>query len=90
MAEYIERGMTCGDCIHADVCERVSSLTEFSRENPAYCKQFKNSADFVRVVRCRDCKWFRRNEPYSLNGCARNGGVAYEDENHYCYYGERR
>ena len=55
MAEYIEREATCGDCIHAKVCERLNILTEWIRDNAAYCKLFKNAADVVEVVRCKDC-----------------------------------
>lgn len=51
-----KRMPTCGDCIHADVCERNPLYTEFSRDNPAYCEGFKNKANYTEVVRCKDCK----------------------------------
>lgn len=35
---------TCGECIHAKVCERAHILTEFSRDNAAYCKLFEEHA----------------------------------------------
>ena len=57
MTEYIEREEKCGDCIHVEVCERNPIFTEFSRENPAYCKNFMKAADVVEVVRCEDCKY---------------------------------
>ena len=44
----------------------------------------------VRVVRCRDCKWYKKHQRNRLNGCSRNGGVVYEDENSFCSHGERR
>ena len=50
MAEYIEREPKCGDCIHADLCERVTILKNFNRDNIAHCKGFKASADVVEVV----------------------------------------
>lgn len=34
---------TCGDCIHVEVCERNPLFTDFSRDNIAYCKDFKKS-----------------------------------------------
>lgn len=50
MAEYIEREATCGDCIHAEICKDMPTLTGFSITNPAYCEAFKNSTDVVEVV----------------------------------------
>ena len=41
---------TCGDCIHADVCARVPYFTEFSRENPAYCKDFRKNQTWIPVA----------------------------------------
>lgn len=47
MSERIEREPTCGDCIHADICERVEALVGFSRDNKAYCGMFLNTADIT-------------------------------------------
>ena len=44
MAEY-----KCGDCFHAELCEKSEILDGFSRENPAYCGMFLNSSDVVKV-----------------------------------------
>ena len=41
---------TCGACIHADVCARVPYFTEFSRENPAYCKDFRENLTWIPVT----------------------------------------
>ena len=46
---------TCGDCIHADVCRKIHG-SWFSHGNIAECIAFKDEADFVKVVRCNDCK----------------------------------
>ena len=48
--------MTCKDCVHFDVC----TIMEFSSYDPTHlqefgCNDFKNKADFVEVVRCKDC-----------------------------------
>jgi hypothetical protein len=51
----------CGDCIHADICKEINGGW-FSPKNPAYCKAFKDRTNFVEVVRCKDCKWYNRNE----------------------------
>ena len=42
--------MTCKDCIHYEVCENGQWY-----ETP--CVYYKNKADFVKVVRCKDCKY---------------------------------
>ena len=42
---------TCGDCIHADLCEKDVTLPEFSRNNAAYCEGFRSAENFVEVVR---------------------------------------
>lgn len=35
----------CGDCFHANLCEKSKMLVGFSRDNPAYCGMFLNSSD---------------------------------------------
>lgn len=54
MAEY-----KCGDCIHAGICEEAETLVGFSRDNPAYCGMFLNSAD-VAPVRPVTWEWFEK------------------------------
>ena len=49
MAEY-----KCGDCFHAELCEKSEMLVGFSRDNPAYCGMFLNSAD---VAPIRHGRW---------------------------------
>ena len=44
MSEY-----KCGDCFYADLCEKSGMLLGFSRDNPAYCSVFLNSADVAPV-----------------------------------------
>ena len=44
MAEY-----KCGDCFHAELCEKSEMIVGFSRDNPAYCGMFLNSADVAPV-----------------------------------------
>ena len=66
MAEY-----KCGDCFHAELCEKSEMLVGFSKNNYAYCSMFLNSADVapVRYGRwlcgdyydigdvCSECDW---------------------------------
>lgn len=44
--------MTCKDCIHYDVCLPNSAAYGHKLK---LCSKFKNKADFVEVVRCKDC-----------------------------------
>ena len=89
MAEYIEREATCGDCIHAKICEHIPTLTGFDRNNIAYCESFRNAADVVEVVRCKDCD---KSEPSNVWDdwvfCQANK-IHHRDDN-FCSYGERR
>ena len=43
---------SCLDCIHYTICIAKNPLVKIE-----YCYQFKNKADFVEVVRCKDCKY---------------------------------
>lgn len=82
------RVATCGDCIHADVCERIPFYTEFSRSNPACCKDFKNTQNLAPVVRCKDCKWLYDEPDDRLCLCV--GGLTRITPDTWCCYGERR
>lgn len=89
-----KRVPTCGECIHADLCEKDVALPEFSRKNAAHCETFKAAADYVKVVQCKDCKYrsgLNGRPPFMFYVCTcadgLNGAVR---ENHFCYYGERR
>ena len=48
--------MTCKDCIHYDVCQdlRYGDITDCDSQD---CGGFfQSKADFVEVVRCKDCR----------------------------------
>ncbi len=48
--------MTCRDCIHYEVCDY--HITEMTHMTVNECPHsFKNKANFVEVVRCKDCKF---------------------------------
>ena len=44
--------MACIDCLHNGIC----IWTQVDAKHNKGCKHFKNKADFVEVVRCKDCK----------------------------------
>lgn len=54
--------------------------------------------DAVEVVRCKDCKYFRDNKVYNIQGfpimgnsvCDKWANGCRTDENGYCFLGERR
>ena len=51
------------------------------------------TADVVEVVRCKDCKWFDRTNPYgtlSPNAFHCNCNERFFRDDFYCGYGERR
>ena len=48
--------MACKDCIHYDKCYLIE---HYGADEEEICKDFKNKADFVKVVRCKDCKSYR-------------------------------
>ena len=66
MTEY-----KCGDCFHAEICEKSEMIVGFSKDNPAYCSMFLNSADVAPVRHgrwlcgdyydigdvCSECDW---------------------------------
>lgn len=48
--------MTCKDCLLRPMCFAVREIGEKDR-CAEHCPKFKNKADFVRVVRCKDCAY---------------------------------
>jgi hypothetical protein len=68
---------TCKDCVHCDVCD-MPIITD-GRKNASNCKKFKNKADFVEVVRCKDC---RRRYTHCFDQVL--------DDEDFCSYGERK
>ena len=61
------------------------------------CVADQPTVDAVPVVRCKDCKYFKRDIPCvggTYNGCdqleGRDGCEPYVEEDFFCAYGERR
>ena len=86
----MERIKTCGDCIHADLCEKDVTLSEFNRNNAAYCEGFRSAENFVEVVRCKDCKHENVHRAIS-DKCTwcEYWGID-PDFDDFCSYGERK
>ena len=77
--------MTCKDCIHEKVC---IDKHYYDEDSILSCDDFKNKADFVEVVRCGECQYWKLN-PYNLHGgyCRHCEGASID---HFCSYGKRK
>lgn len=77
--------MTCKDCIHEKVC--VCPTTEETS-----CDHFKNKADFVEVVKCKDCVCFSYyEEPIKgYIGKCEITKLLIRDDNFFCRDGVRK
>ena len=77
--------MTCKDCIHHNVCQ-----DEY--KDKLKCSDFKNKADFVEVVRCKDCKYFTKEMIGDSLECTCTHSLAMVGitTDKYCSYGERK
>ena len=67
-----------------DLNKLVDRIKAIAEENKMLKEQLE-SADSVKVVRCKDCKWWN-TETY---GCNRNPCVEQWHEDDFCNYGER-
>jgi hypothetical protein len=98
--------MTCKDCVHHNLCDANECLrvvtdiiddyidTIYLDNSQNRCSHFKNKADFVEVVRCKDCK-HKETITDSMNKktstiCLLGEALHFVEDNHYCSYGERK
>ena len=79
----------CKDCVHYDACKDAydGNWDDFD-ECDLYCEHFKNKADFVEVVRCKECRFYvppfcyrPKNRPHHTHGIL---------PSYFCSYGERK
>lgn len=82
----------CGDCIYYPICGQWVEESETFPEIEGGCKVFKSKADFVEVVRCKDCKYYETDiwDGEILCGCGNSSGLNDDKPDGYCCYGERR
>ena len=84
--------MTCEDCIFEPQCIlRISysmgddDITgEASTNMEELCRSFKNKADYVEVVRCNDCKYFREFSDAHKRAVERADGDCFLKLTHSC------
>ena len=83
--------MACKECIHYDVCQY--HITEETDMTVAECSHtFKNKADFVEVVRCKDCKHSREQDRvFGITDykCSKHN-ISCLSPYDFCSYGERK
>jgi hypothetical protein len=71
--------MKCNDCIYEKMCE--------SRYEREHCLSFKDKANFVEVVRCKDCKHLNPMGSGGYRKCLRDN--LWKDTDDFCSRGER-
>ena len=81
--------MTCKDCVHYIICKDGSPHIKQTEDK--HCRHFKNKADVVEVVRCKDCKHKKVEQPNGIIHCRRdnNEGWIFHKTTDYCSCGER-
>lgn len=93
MSKYIERESLIEQ--FDDSCKYAQATNDYQRgcnEVFDWCvKIIKNTptADVVEVVRCRDCKWWKRMNGDKRLQCFHGHGLIRTTENDYCSRGER-
>lgn len=60
------------------------------KDNIVHCIERQPTADVVEVVRCKDCKWWKRMNGDKRLQCFHSHGLIRTTENDYCSRGERK
>lgn len=90
--------MTCKDCTHEELCkDRLSKqgYSNYAQRNLIVedCEYFKNKADFVEVVRCRECEYSREQGKVlgvtSYKFCSKHN-ISCLSSYDFCSYGKRK
>lgn len=80
---------TCKECIHYFACSAGGGLfNEKDESKEMLCNHFKNKADVVPVVRCKDCIYCISKNEYLICSATTNPNFVHLD--HYCSFGERK
>ena len=82
------------ECLHYEACREMftpDDITDSFEDaiSCEFCTLFKNKADFVEVVRCKDCRYLLKDTMICSNKnnmTSINKRVYY---GHFCSYGER-
>ena len=83
----------CKDCVHYEACSAFSKIISSAREVEKGCEYFKDSTNYVEVVRCKDCKHFIKKH-IDRGYCGMEGSGGFPQTSwaitDFCSYGERR
>ena len=86
--------MTCKDCIYRAMCYKQEHYGYGYEYNEKPCEMFKNKADVVEVVRCKDCAYYvPLGDAYEYKGkkamhCILRASCT--GDNYYCADGMRK
>lgn len=78
---------SCRDCVHHICCAVYAPTFNDILANGEDCSEFKDKYDFVKVVRCKDCKWWIK-EVCTYSGGAY--GMTIFNPNWFCCAGMRK
>lgn len=82
--------MTCKSCVHHRVCGyRLDYETDVTNSK---CSHFRQKCNYVEVVRCKDCKYFKTPKwgDDMINTCREMSGCLDVHPDGYCSYGIRK
>lgn len=79
---------SCKDCMSEKVCKYNDKHNLYCKENYE-CPHFKNKADFVEVVRCKDCRFFDMSSRHCDHPMSTSIPIS-RSSTGYCSYGERK
>lgn len=92
--------VTCNQCLYQPICNVYANMgvTDLPASDISPCELFKNKADFVEVVRCKDCKFSRKpKERYIYfegvllcESCEMSDDIYVVNSDDYCSCGKRR
>lgn len=80
----------CTDCVHHELCYMVEHYGR-DLETDMACKRFMDKDGFAKVVKCKDCTYYKANNGICSNPlCTTSFFGCPVKEEHYCSYGKRK
>lgn len=71
--------------IDADALEYDTEWSEYHDGFTAYSQMAIDTAPSIDIVRCKECKWYKKSEAFCENG----NGLWQAGDKCFCSYGER-
>ena len=79
--------ITCKDCYLYDGCT-AGHLHCYDEDGiKSNCKSYKNKNNYVEVIRCKDCKWWKDKRCSNVNGAY---GNSIFNPDWFCRSGQRK